>query len=94
MENKYLVIYDITDSKRINKVAAILLDYGIRIQKSVFEVCIHDENLRKMKMRLHAAIDQDLDGIKIFQLCESCVARRRAVGKVRYMETAAPWTVI
>lgn len=38
MEQPYLAIYDITDAKRLNKVANILQDYGVRIQKSVFEL--------------------------------------------------------
>jgi len=38
-----LVAYDITDAKRLHKVAKICEDYGVRVQYSVFE-CRLDEN--------------------------------------------------
>jgi len=34
---RYLVIYDITDERRMRRVAGKLSAYGIRVQKSAFE---------------------------------------------------------
>ena len=42
MEKDYLAIYDIADGKRLHRVAAILEDYGFRVQKSVFELRLSD----------------------------------------------------
>jgi CRISPR-associated protein Cas2 len=39
----YLVCYDIVSDRRRNKVAKLLEAYGLRVQKSVFE-CVLDEN--------------------------------------------------
>ncbi|AFZ61064.1 CRISPR-associated endonuclease Cas2 [Anabaena cylindrica FACHB-243] len=39
----YLVCYDIVSDTRRNKVAKLLEAYGLRVQKSVFE-CVLDEN--------------------------------------------------
>jgi CRISPR-associated protein Cas2 len=39
----YLVCYDIVSDSRRNKVAKLLESYGLRVQKSVFE-CVLDEN--------------------------------------------------
>lgn len=94
MEKKYIIIYDIANNKHINKISSILLDYGIRIQKSVFEVHVHDENFRTMKMRLHSVINPAEDGIKIFQVCESCLGGRRAIGTAHQWKDMASWIVI
>ena len=37
-----LVIYDITEPRRLNKVAKVIKDYGIRVQKSIFEVDVNN----------------------------------------------------
>ena len=57
MEQPYLAIYDITDAKRLNKVANILQDYGVRIQKSVFELRLSTASRQLMEKRLRAVMD-------------------------------------
>ena len=39
----HLIAYDISDGKRLRKVARLCEDYGIRVEKSVFE-CDSDNN--------------------------------------------------
>jgi CRISPR-associated protein Cas2 len=39
----HLIAYDISDGKRLRKVARLCEDYGIRVEKSVFE-CELDNN--------------------------------------------------
>jgi CRISPR-associated protein Cas2 len=39
----HLIAYDISDGKRLRKVARLCEDYGIRVEKSVFE-CDLDNN--------------------------------------------------
>ncbi|NMG82782.1 MAG: CRISPR-associated endonuclease Cas2 [Methanosarcinales archaeon] len=49
---KYVVIsYDISDDKKRNKVANMLLDYGTRVQYSVFECLIDAKTLEKLVER-------------------------------------------
>ena len=43
MIRHYLIIYDITDNKRLQKIAKIMEDYGERIQRSVFEIEIREK---------------------------------------------------
>ena len=65
----WLFIYDISDPKRLRKVAKIANAHGKRVQRSVFELsCTREtvENLRK-RMRL---IIEDPDSIAFIPLCQ------------------------
>ena len=81
MNNIYVVLYDISNNNRLNKAAKIVLDYGYRIQKSVYEVYLTDHLLQKLCSRLLEVINKDEDGIKIFPLCEICCCKRISIGK-------------
>ncbi len=49
-EKMYLVVsYDITNNKARNKIVSILESYGFRVQKSVFEVEITQNQFTRMK---------------------------------------------
>lgn len=95
MDGRYLVLYDIADNKRLARAAAIVLDYGIRIQRSVYEVRVSPSGLVLLKQRLAAVIDPEKDGVKIFPLCESCAGRRASCGRVlSEAPESVPWLVL
>jgi CRISPR-associated protein Cas2 len=48
----YIISYDIPDTKRRTKIAKTLLDFGDRVQYSVFEAELTDELYCKMRRRL------------------------------------------
>ena len=80
MEQPYLAIYDITDAKRLNKVANILQDYGVRIQKSVFELRLSTASRQLMEKRLRAVMDEQKDGIKCFPFVKPVWTKKAAWG--------------
>lgn len=95
MDGRYLVLYDITDNRRLARAASIVLDYGVRVQKSVYEVRLTPQTLRMLRRRLAAVIDPEEDGVKIFPLCESCAGRRRTRGAtLPQAPEALPWIVV
>ena len=67
-----IVAYDIAHGRRLSKVAKILLDYGFRVQKSVFYVQINDRQLKILRNRIEQVIDPVEDGVKFFPLCKRC----------------------
>lgn len=69
---RWLVIYDIRDHRRLARVARIMEDYGVRVQKSKFELDAGEAVVKEMRARLAAEIDPQVDGIKMIPLCESC----------------------
>lgn len=95
MDARYLVLYDIRDAKRLARAASIVLDYGVRIQRSVYEVRLSPHSLTILQRRLNGVIDHGEDGVKIFPICASCAARRYACGlHLPEAPEVMPWLVI
>ena len=82
----YIVSYDIPNDKRRNKVAKILLDFGVRVQYSVFEANLTDELFHTMRERLLNIIDEEFDNLVIYKLCNACVAKKESFGVVQVIE--------
>ncbi|MBU0701481.1 CRISPR-associated endonuclease Cas2 [bacterium] len=83
----YIVSYDIPDDKKRNKVADILLDFGTRIQYSVFECIMDYPLLEKMIAKLNKLIS-DNDSVRIYPLCAKCEGMARVMGKGKLTEDA------
>lgn len=69
---QYVVCYDIADDGRRNKLASTLLDFGQRVQESVFIANLDDELSGRMLERIGKAIDGHWDRVHVFPLCQSC----------------------
>lgn len=69
----YVVSYDITDDKKRNNVCKALKNYGVRVQKSVFECILTDSQYFRMKEKLDKIIDYETDSIRYYRLCKNCV---------------------
>jgi len=67
-----IVAYDIADPKRLQKIAKVMKDYGIRVQKSIFEVEVSEASFREMRGRAEMILEPAVDGVKFFPLCERC----------------------
>jgi CRISPR-associated protein Cas2 len=69
----WTVAYDCSNDKRRNRVAKILLDYGYRVQYSVFEVELDERRFKEMQDRLLEAINTSEDSIRVYRICERCL---------------------
>jgi CRISPR-associated protein Cas2 len=78
----YLIAYDVRDPRRLRAVAKTCLDYGIRVEYSVFECDLSDESFKMMWSDLCVAIDSDEDAILVYRICGSCVQRIKSMGTV------------
>ena len=77
----YIVAYDIVDNRLRNKVSNTLKDYGVRIQKSVFECRLGPEACAAMTSRLAELINPAEDSILIYPLCKACAAMKTGLGQ-------------
>lgn len=68
-----MVCYDITDAKRLRKVSKVLMNYGIRIQKSFFQCEISKDSIKKIIKELLNVIDTSKDRLSVYPLCDSCL---------------------
>jgi CRISPR-associated protein Cas2 len=57
---RYLVSYDISNPKRLRKVARALEGFGVRLQYSVFECPLDGMRLAKLKMELQDLLNHDV----------------------------------
>ncbi|MBI5674986.1 MAG: CRISPR-associated endonuclease Cas2 [Nitrospirae bacterium] len=76
----YIVSYDIPDDKTRNKVAKVMLDFGARVQYSVFECNMDDKLLEKMTQKISKIIS-DEDSVRIYTLCGKCDKFVKIFGK-------------
>lgn len=67
-----LVTYDIADPRRLNRIARIMTDYGLRVQKSIFEVDVTILQFNQLRRRAEFELDPEEDGVKYFPLCGKC----------------------
>ena len=78
----HLVAYDVRDARRLRQVAKICLNYGIRVEYSVFECDLTEDLFQKLWHDLHAVVDPDEDAILAYKICGSCVQRIQSMGVV------------
>ena len=63
-----LIIYDITDNKRRNRMAKFLEGYGVRVQKSAFEAHLTKRRYVAMLRRAEKIIDYETDSLRTYLL--------------------------
>lgn len=77
-----LIAYDITDAKRLHKVAKICEDWGVRVQYSVFECRLEAAAFDRFWEDLRSAVDQSTDRLVAYKICLNCAREIRTAGKM------------
>jgi CRISPR-associated protein Cas2 len=71
-----LIAYDIADPKRLRHIAEICEDYGTRVQYSLFECWLEDDQFHALWARLQGAIEAGEDRLVAYEL-DATAARKR-----------------
>jgi CRISPR-associated protein Cas2 len=79
--DSYIVAYDISDPKRLRKVATACQDYGVRKQYSVFLCRLSTTDFVKLRSRLYDLIDLQKDQVLFLPLCGKCVQTIESLGR-------------
>lgn len=69
MKSFYIICFDVSNEKRLRKVAIQLENFGTRIQYSLFECHLSPKNIAFLKHRLEKIIDPQADHIRYYKLC-------------------------
>lgn len=69
-----LVSYDIPDDRRRTRLAHLLKDFGTRVQYSVFECRLTEEQTARLRNRMAALIAPEEDSVWLYRLCAECTA--------------------
>lgn len=83
-----IIAYDITSPRRLRKVALICLDYGIRIEKSVFECDLRTDQFDELWEKLKETVNRDVDSLVCYPLCAACERNVKTYGLPRHLEPA------
>jgi CRISPR-associated protein Cas2 len=90
-----LVTYDVSTEttagrRRLRKVATICLNYGQRVQLSVFECQVSDAQYEALQAQLLKAIDKRVDNLRFYKLLGSRDNSVEAYGVDRYIDFNEP----
>ncbi|GAB3214002.1 CRISPR-associated protein, Cas2 family [Marinactinospora thermotolerans DSM 45154] len=83
-----LVTYDVSTTtpegaQRLRRVAKLCEGYGLRVQKSVFEVVCSDADLVRLNDALHRIIDDTEDSIRIYRMNRGSFKAVEVLGAAR-----------
>ena len=68
----YVVAYDIPDDGRRLKLARLLERYGERVQYSVFEMYLTQEEWARLWQALTRILEEGEDHVRVYRLCAVC----------------------
>lgn len=93
-----LVSYDVSTEtregrRRLRRVAKVCLDYGQRVQKSVFECKVGPAQLELLKHELLEIIDMAEDNLRIYHIVEPLEKHVLEFGKFRAVDFEQPLIV-
>ena len=82
-----LITYDVDTTsmagkKRLRKVAKECVNYGRRVQNSVFECLLTEAQFCLLKNRIASLIDDELDSIRFYFLGNNWNKRIEYIGKI------------
>ncbi len=81
-----LIAYDITDPKRLHRVAKVCEDWGMRVQYSVFECRLETTHFDTFWEALNHVIDAKQDRLVAYKICAKCARDIRAAGTMVHNE--------
>lgn len=83
---QYWVCYDIADDRRRQHLSDALLDYGMRVQESVFHCLLEPALAEEMIKRIGRIVEPNTDKVHVLALCESCAGRMTMIGTAKKAE--------
>jgi CRISPR-associated protein Cas2 len=88
----YIIGYDISDDKRRGALASLLLDYGDRVQYSLFEADLEEKELKELREAAEKIIFAE-DSLRIYPLCAGCKGKVMHEGPERGLGKGEPWVI-
>ena len=86
--------YDISDPKRLAKVAKAMKGYAERVLKSVFECNLVKKTFEEMKGKIDEIIEPIEDTVRYYVLCDKCVKEVDWSGKGERFQEDEDYTVV
>lgn len=78
--NFYVLVYDITDDRRRNKIARLCEALAERVQYSVFEGYLTPAELDKLIKKAYRLMNAQEDSLRVYLLCAACRSKATVHG--------------
>jgi CRISPR-associated protein Cas2 len=78
-----LICYDVADDLRRQRLVHVLLDYGQRVQESVFWIETEDDLDKRIRERVGRVIEGKEDSVWIVVICAACAPKIETLGPNR-----------
>lgn len=88
-----VISYDISEDRLRQKVAKKLGNYGQRVQYSVFECILKEDELKKLAEQLQEIINESTDSIRFYRICMNCREQLQILGKGEFY-VELPYVII
>ena len=75
-----VIVYDVADDRRRTRVANALLDCGVRVGYSVFELRLSVAQAVRLLDRVARLIDTSTDRVHLYRLCSPCADKAQRIG--------------
>ena len=91
--SRWVVAYDVSGDGRRARLAAVLSSWGDRVQKSVFECSLDNDELSEVLDRCVALIDEQTDAVHAWRQCATCGEARVNLGQAEAVRVEPFWIV-
>ena len=79
----YVLVYDIVDNNRRNRLHRSLKNFGTAVQRSVFEFDLSAKEVDKLIVEVEKLISAEEDTVRLYRICEGCLPHVRMFGEGR-----------
>lgn len=88
-----LVGYDISDPKRLARIARVCEDFGVRVQYSLFECRLEEPDFQNFWLTLLGEIDEKADRIVAYKIDARCAKETLTAGTMVCSEKVVCYVV-
>ncbi|MGZ5028157.1 MAG: CRISPR-associated endonuclease Cas2 [Methylobacter sp.] len=69
MTTFYVICFDVSDNRRLRKISNEMENFGVRVQRSVFECHLESAQLHELQRRLGNLMEPAEDQVRYYSLC-------------------------
>ena len=88
-----IVVYDIPDNKRRERLRKSLMTFGNSVQKSVFECDLTQRQIEKMERVVRSIMSAAEDNIRYYKICNNCAREAEVFGGKSLEKTSSFYVV-
>ncbi len=75
-----IVVYDIPENRRRERLRKNLMRFGNAVQKSVFECDLSARQIEKMEKVIRGIISLPEDNVRYYKICKNCAGETEVFG--------------